>query len=131
MHIICDLTLIATYLPATGQEWCGVANFSQRYMGGSMQAWGWSDTRCTTQAVFICKASSAMLAPRFTSRFTNSTFQLATYPSTFSTAQMSCNQQGGHLALYQSVQEQVLPAALIAAHAAGLHCEVLVLRQPP
>jgi hypothetical protein len=99
-------------LSAAGQEWCGVANYSQRYMGGSMQVWGWSDTRCSTQAVFMCKASPATLAPRFTSRFSRSTFQLATYPSTFSAAQIGCNQQGGHLALYQSVQEQVLPARL-------------------
>lgn len=96
-----------------------MANYSQRYMGGAMQAWGWSDTRCSTQAVFVCKASPAMLAPRFTSRFTNSTFQLATFPSTFAAAQLGCNQQGGHLALYQSVQEQVSVPGCWSAHTAS------------
>ena len=92
---------------AAGLEWCGVANYSQRYMGGQMQAWGWSDTRCTTMGPFICKASPSMLAPSFTSKFTNSTFRLATYPSSFAAAQLGCNQLGGHLATYQLLQEQV------------------------
>lgn len=94
-------------MAAAGLEWCGVANYSQRYMGGQMQAWGWSDTRCTTMGPFICKASPSMLAPSFTSKFTNSTFRLATYPSSFAAAQLGCNQLGGHLATYQLLQEQV------------------------
>jgi hypothetical protein len=92
-----------------GQEWCGVANYSQRYMGGEMQAWGWSDTRCTTQGPFICKASPAMVAPKFTSKSTNSSFMLVTYPSSFASSELGCNQLGGHLAVYQSLQEQVSP----------------------
>jgi hypothetical protein len=38
-------------------ESCAVANYSQTYQGGEMQAWGWSDARCNLTAPFICKLS--------------------------------------------------------------------------
>lgn len=40
-----------------GAELCAVANYSQSHMGGQMQAWAWSDTRCNMTAPFICKMS--------------------------------------------------------------------------
>jgi hypothetical protein len=38
-------------------ENCAVANYSQKYQGGEMQAWGWSDAKCSTKATFICKVA--------------------------------------------------------------------------
>jgi hypothetical protein len=45
-------------------ELCAVANYSQAYQGGSMQAWGWSDARCNMSAPFICKLSREWLPAR-------------------------------------------------------------------
>jgi hypothetical protein len=42
---------------ALRNESCAVANYTQSYQGGEMQAWGWSDAKCDMKAPVICKLS--------------------------------------------------------------------------
>jgi hypothetical protein len=42
---------------ALRNENCALANYTQSYQGGEMQAWGWSDAKCDMKAPLICKLS--------------------------------------------------------------------------
>jgi hypothetical protein len=45
-------------------EMCAMANNTISHMGGQMQAWAWSDTRCNLTSPFICKLSRECSALR-------------------------------------------------------------------
>jgi hypothetical protein len=41
------------------QENCGAANFTVSYDG----VWGWADTRCSNNFIFICRVARGLLGP--------------------------------------------------------------------
>lgn len=86
----------------TGQEYCVAANYSQAY--GSPPAWGWSDTACNTQNIFICRK----LAPKayYYNSTGGSTFIFNASASNWQNAEQACRDSGGHLSSFKSFKEQ-------------------------
>jgi hypothetical protein len=80
-------------------ELCAVANNTQAY--GTPPAWGWSDTRCSGQFVFICR-QLARKGYRFTTSL-NNTFVFNASASGWKPAEHACRDSGGHLASYRWV----------------------------
>ena len=74
---------------------------------GSPTGWGWGDAACEDPHFFVCKVAQPQAAPAYTTSGTNVTFLLNTTLVTFAEAEESCQMNGGHLASYSSIEEQV------------------------
>jgi hypothetical protein len=85
-------------------EFCGAANFSQRF--DSPVAWGWADQPCDVQLPFMCKQQPLGSAFLYISPSSRITYILNVTSLPFVDAQASCNEQGGHLVYYTSLEEQ-------------------------
>jgi hypothetical protein len=81
-----------------------VANVSQAF--DSPYAWGWADWHCSAQLPFMCKTLQPNSSYIYISPTNLHTYVLNTSQQTFVDAQYSCNQQGGHLVHYDTVEEQ-------------------------
>jgi hypothetical protein len=97
-----DYTHWASFEPNNMNNMCGIGNYSAEYDG----AWGWSDEPCMARFPFICK----LMGPRNLTRQSNVTgnvFTLYTAQATQAEAEQVCRSQGGHLASFTSLDEQV------------------------
>ena len=88
---------------ARGLEYCAVANYTQRF--DLPPAWGWADTRCDDVLTFMCKKMDAD-AYVYVSPVSNATYILNTTAMPFAHAAQLCNDNGGFLVSYGSVEEQ-------------------------
>jgi hypothetical protein len=79
-------------------ENCGAANNSLSF--DSPLAWGWADNQCNTSLPFMCKTLAPNSAFVFVYPKSLSTYILNTSALSFTDAQYTCNQQGGHLVYY-------------------------------
>lgn len=79
-------------------ENCGAANNSLSF--DSPSAWGWADNQCNASLPFMCKMQPPSSSFAFVYPITGSTYILNTSILTFTEAQYTCNQQGGHLVSY-------------------------------
>jgi hypothetical protein len=70
-------------------------------------AGGWADHNCREPYVFICEVGSALSYPSFTAPGSNHTFTFYSTPMAYDAAETACNADGGHLASYSDLQEQV------------------------
>jgi hypothetical protein len=99
---------VPDYLPEPnnelGEEYCAVANYTERY--DLPPAWGWADTRCDQQLPFMCKKMTPDVYV-YVSPVTNATYVLNTSLTNYSTAAQVCNDNGGFLAAYGTIEEQV------------------------
>jgi hypothetical protein len=84
-------------------ELCAVANGSQAY--DNPAAWGWADSNCANSFPFMCKRLQPG-AYVYNSPTTFSTYMLNTTSASFTDAQGSCNDAGGHLVYFDSLAEQ-------------------------
>ncbi len=91
--------------PNNSTELCGLANASQAF--DSPFAWGWADADCRMALPFMCKAQPAGSSYVYISPTSKVTYVLETTRRAFVDAQYSCNQHGGHLAHYETLEEQV------------------------
>lgn len=90
---------------------CVSANASEAFE--DPPAWGWSDASCDMLLPFMCKRAMEGSFV-YVSNTTQATYILNTTQSTFHEAQAVCNDNGGHLVSYLSLEEQVRAAALTA-----------------
>jgi hypothetical protein len=81
-----------------------VANSSQAF--DAPFAWGWADFHCGSHQPFMCKTLRPHTSYVYISPSSMHTYVLNTSQQTFVEAQYTCNQQGGHLVHYGSVEEQ-------------------------
>jgi hypothetical protein len=84
-------------------ELCAVANASQAY--DNPPAWGWADSNCGNEFAFMCKRLQPG-AYVYNSPTTYSTYMLNTTWASFVDAEGSCNDAGGHLVYFDSIEEQ-------------------------
>jgi hypothetical protein len=82
-------------------ELCAAANASQTYS----MAWGWADQNCGVKMPFMCKKLQPG-AYVYTSNVTATTYILNTSYAGFMDAEAACNSNGGHLAYFETADEQ-------------------------
>jgi hypothetical protein len=85
-------------------EFCAVANVTQMF--DSPPAWGWADTQCSQKLPYMCKKQASGSAYMFVSPSSRTTYVLNTTALNFVDAQYTCNEQGGHLVYYNTLDEQ-------------------------
>ena len=93
-------------------EECVVANYTQAYtlatkVNKRVMPYGWADTNCTRTQQFICRVATGGVAPTFTTNSTNVTYYLNTTQVNQTVAEASCNRNGGHLAAFTQIEEQL------------------------
>ncbi len=91
-------------LEPDGNFTCVSANASTAHQ--DPLTWGWSDTTCDMLLPFMCKRSTEGNFV-YASPTTKATYVLSTVKQNFVEAQANCNDHGGHLVSYQSVEEQI------------------------
>jgi hypothetical protein len=84
-------------------EFCAGSNLTVMYTN----AGGWADHNCKEQYVYICEVGSPLSYPSFTAPSTGASFTFFSTPTAFDAAEAACNADGGHLATYSDLQEQV------------------------
>jgi hypothetical protein len=97
-----DYTHWATDEPKARDNLCGIGNYTAEYDG----AWGWADSSCMSRYPYICK----IMGPKnltLTSNVTGNVFTLYTSATTQADAELTCRTQGGHLASFASMDEQI------------------------
>ena len=80
--------------------------------GSNLTVWytncgGWADHNCREQYVYVCEIGDALSFATYSPPSSNSTFKFYSTPLSFDAAERVCNAEGGHLASYESLQEQV------------------------
>jgi hypothetical protein len=86
-------------------EYCGGANATEM----KMNAWGWADAFCDLNFTAICRmaAKGPCSLPPYTDRKTGSTYLYNSNEVVQGAAEQWCNDHGGHLVSYESLEEQV------------------------
>jgi hypothetical protein len=84
-------------------EFCAGSNVTVMYTN----AGGWADHNCREPYVYICEVGNPLSYPAYTAPGSNATFTFFSTPMTFDAAEAACNVDGGHLATYSDLQEQV------------------------
>jgi hypothetical protein len=87
-----------------GNFTCVSANASEAHQ--DPLTWGWSDDSCDLLLPFMCKRS-VEASFVYASATTKATYLLSTAKANFIDAQATCNDHGGHLVSYQSLEEQI------------------------
>jgi hypothetical protein len=98
-------TTVPDYVPEPSKNAsCSVANASEAFERPS--AWGWSDGDCSMLFPFICR-KAAPDAYVYVSNTTSATYILNTSMLDFASASQTCNDIGGNLVYYSTVEEQL------------------------
>ena len=88
-------------------EHCAGANTTLLWSQHGAWAYGWADKSCSEQAVSICEFRPLKTTGSATAPSTQAVFTYHQVPATFEDAQRTCFAEGGRLASYSSLQEQV------------------------
>ena len=87
---------------------CSVANFtmSTYSMDPNKTVGGWATLMCNTTMPYMCRMQTNIGTPAMTTQITNVTFYLNTTETTFADAEVSCKDNGGHIAGFTNETEQ-------------------------
>lgn len=87
---------------------CSAANFTMAYYStnASRTVGGWGSNPCNASLPYMCRMQNLQDTPRMTTTSTNATYYFNTTKTTFADAEISCKNNGGHIAGYSSLAEQ-------------------------
>jgi hypothetical protein len=85
-------------------EFCSGANASQ----ARVNAWGWADVKCDLNFTAICRIAKkgACSLPPYTDKKSGASYLYSSEELIQSDAEFWCNDRGGHLVSYESLEEQ-------------------------
>ena len=85
-------------------EYCAGANFTE----AKQNAWGWADARCDLNFTAICRVAKKgpCSLPPYTDKKSGASYLYNSDEVIQSDAEQWCNDNGGHLVSYESLEEQ-------------------------